>query len=95
MATATMARPRISLADPPRPVFVRWIDAWAGEGPPKPGEQCVERTLGWLLERSAERVVIAQTVDDYGPPRDVLTIPRSLVRSVLCTCAKCLSRFAK
>ena len=71
-----------------RPVKVKWTDSIHGAGWNDHRAASTSRptkitTVGYLLERDKDRVVVAQSVsDDTEELGNLLTIPRAAVRSI-------------
>lgn len=61
-------------------VVVFWRDAWSDYEKPEATE-CVQETLGFLVEKNRHIVRVAQTRDDFSAC-DVLSIPRAMVKSI-------------
>lgn len=69
---------------------VEWDDAWTeGDPEPKQADRYPQLSCGWLVESSRKVVRLAQTRnaddnnEDDGGFRDVITIPRALVRKLV------------
>lgn len=87
------------------PVVVWWEDAWSVAGADSPKVEFIERSnegmlrvdCGWLVEKNADFILIAVTLDPhprggevgYGGPNYV---PRSLVRKIVPLCQSSPSR---
>ncbi len=68
-------------------VCVEWVDSSVVQGWEL--QECAERdvahcsSVGWLLEKTQERVTIAQSQSTTGSIMNTLTIPRGAVTAII------------
>lgn len=68
----------------PQRVEITWIDAYStsGWGHAIPSEKMIWTSVGYLLAKTKQEVVICQSQDPWGKSGERLTIPRSCVKRI-------------